>query len=96
MGDSQTIINYQHGNVKVTDEKSSMVLVYRVVTECCWYSLINNYMINSNLKYEKITISMLWQEHYCILISITPSIINSYWINLKKQWVFNSLITNLL
>ena len=35
IGDNQTIINYQHGNVKVTGDKCSMVLVYRVVTECC-------------------------------------------------------------
>ena len=53
MGDSQTIINYQHSNVKVTGDKCSMVLVYRVVNEYCWYSLINNYMINTNLKSEK-------------------------------------------
>ena len=53
MGDGQTIINYQHGNVKVTGDKCSMVLVYRVVNEYCWYALVNNYMINCNLKNEK-------------------------------------------
>ena len=53
MGDGQTIINYQHGNVKVTGDKCSMVLVYRVVNEYCWYAIVNNYMINGNLTNEK-------------------------------------------